>query len=400
MVSKWSTRTLGELCTISSGKSAKYTKTLEQTVKVYGANGVIGSYSETNFDDGFLVGRVGACGFVHKIDEPVWASDNTLTIKVQNPGICHKSFLGYELNWLDLAKYATKTAQPLLTQGFLKGIELAVPPVSEQRKIAAILSSVDDAITATQRIIDQTEVVKRGLMQQLLTKGIGHTTFKQTEIGKIPTEWDVISLGDIITELKAGVSVNSENRKKSDGEYGILKTSAVTYGIFQPNEHKAILPDEVARAKETPLEDHIIVSRMNTPALVGASAYVDRDYPDLFLPDRLWQVYVHSSRTTSCKWFSYVLRWDQMRSRIGEIATGTSGSMKNISKSVFLSLKVAIPRIHEQRKIADVLTSLDEREHIERDSLLRLQTLKDSLMQVLLTGKVRVNVDELSEVSV
>jgi len=101
------------------------------------------------------------------------------------------------------------------------------PPLPEQRKIAAILTSVDDAITATQRIIDQTEVVKRGLMQQLLTKGIGHTTFKRTEIGEIPTEWDVVTIGGCCYILdNKRVPLSQKERETMSGDipyYGATK---------------------------------------------------------------------------------------------------------------------------------------------------------------------------------
>ncbi|RDV23418.1 restriction endonuclease subunit S, partial [Parageobacillus toebii] len=70
-------------------------------------------------------------------------------------------------------------------------IPIPFPSINEQRKIAAILSSVDEAIEKTEAIIEQTEKVKKGLMQQLLTKGISHTRFKKTEIGEIPEEWEV-----------------------------------------------------------------------------------------------------------------------------------------------------------------------------------------------------------------
>jgi type I restriction enzyme S subunit len=70
-------------------------------------------------------------------------------------------------------------------------IKVALPPLSEQKKIAAILSSVDEAIASTQAVIDQTRKVKQGLLQQLLTCGIGHTKFKESVIGKIPETWEV-----------------------------------------------------------------------------------------------------------------------------------------------------------------------------------------------------------------
>jgi type I restriction enzyme S subunit len=131
---------------------------------------------------------------------------------------------------------------------------------------------------------------------------------------------------------------------------------------------------------------------MNTPLLVGASSYVDKDYTDLFLPDRLWQTEIDEGNCSL--WLSYVLTWTKMRARISEIATGTSGSMKNISKRVFLNLKIALPTIGEQRKIAEILLSIDKKVTIEQAKLDRLENIKNGLMQVLLTGKVRVKVDE------
>ena len=93
--------------------------------------------------------------------------------------------------------------------------KVGVPPLPEQRKIAAILSSVDDAIEKTQAVIDQVQVVKRGLMQELLTRGLPgrHTRFKQTEIGKIPEEWAIvriIDVADVDYGISAAVSANTD----------------------------------------------------------------------------------------------------------------------------------------------------------------------------------------------
>ena len=125
-------------------------------------------------------------------------------------------------------------------------------------------------------------------------------------MGDIPKDWELVSLKDIILSLDAGVSVNSENRDKNHDEKGILKTSAVTNRMFNPKEHKTILSHEVVRAKVSPKKGNIIVSRMNTKELVGASSYIDRDYEDLFLPDRLWQAVLNESKVLSI-WLSFVL---------------------------------------------------------------------------------------------
>ena len=85
-------------------------------------------------------------------------------------------------------------------------INIAVPPLPEQKKIADILTSVDESIQTTQKVIDQSEKVKQGLLQKLLTKGIGHTEFKQTELGEIPVEWEVERVSLIISQMKSGLS--------------------------------------------------------------------------------------------------------------------------------------------------------------------------------------------------
>ncbi|GGH68667.1 hypothetical protein GCM10008014_51330 [Paenibacillus silvae] len=300
-------------------------------------------------------------------------------------------FYNLESRYEEIRNITGNDTRSGLNLKLIRDIDIDLPPLKEQQKIAEILSSIDEAIEKTEVIIKQTEIVKKGLMQQLLTKGIGHTAYKHTEIGKTPVNWSVVPLSKLINNLQAGVSVNSENRSVCEGEKGILKTSAVTNRAFNPSEHKAILPTEVVRAKTSPKKNSIIISRMNTPALVGASSFVDKDYTDLYLPDRLWQAEINSEYAISL-WLSYVLTWSTMRERISNIATGTSGSMKNITKAAFLSLSIALPSLVEQKQIADILFSIDQKLESEEQKVGKLNSLKRSLMQSLLTGKVRVNV--------
>jgi restriction endonuclease S subunit len=160
----------------------------------------------------------------------------------------------------------------------------------------------------------------------------------------------MVELGDIIDGLETGVSVNSESKNISEGEFGILKTSAVTYGVFRPEEHKTILPEEIHRAKCNPRKDSIIISRMNTENLVGASAYVKENYNNLFLPDRLWQTTI-TKPDISTKFIHLIISSDTYREKISEICGGTSGSMKNISKRNFLTISIPIPEIGIQNNI-------------------------------------------------
>lgn len=170
--------------------------------------------------------------------------------------------------------------------------------------------------------------------------------------------WPRIPLANCVVSVDAGVSVNSEDRPSSLGEIGVLKTSAVSGGHFKPSENKVVVTTDRARVAVPVRGGSILLSRMNTPQLVGESCFVNSDHPSLFLPDRLWQIRVDPSRIDA-RWLSYALLESNVASAIRCLATGTSGSMKNIAKGSLLGIRIPIPPLREQRRIAEILTSLD-----------------------------------------
>lgn len=282
-------------------------------------------------------------------------------------------------------------AVPLLNKTEFSNILVPLPPLAEQQKIASILSTVDEKIAIIDAQISQTQELKKGLMQQLLSKGIGHTKFKSSELGDIPESWEVVKLSKIIKSLSSGVSVNSEDRMIGDNEYGVLKTSAVLRGRFYPQYHKAIIPADINRATLNPKKDTILISRMNTPSLVGESGYVYEDFKRLFIPDRIWMAQISSHDEVNVRWLSFVLASPKLRGMISLIATGTSNSMKNIAKPAFLGLKIALPPKEDQVKIGSILSAVEEKLCSLQSRKETYQQLKKGLMQQLLTGKIRVN---------
>jgi type I restriction enzyme S subunit len=202
-------------------------------------------------------------------------------------------------------------------------------------------------------------------------------------------EWKELKLKGLIKHLQSGISVNSEDRPiENDLEYGILKTSSVADGVFNKSENKKIIDDEITRAKLNPNRNEIIISRMNTPQLVGESGYIDRTYPNLFIPDRLWQTVTYDDKCHN-RWLSYFLITDRVRYNLKSIATGTSGTMKNISKPNFLSIKVNCPRVPEQQKIASFLTAVDTKIQQLTKKAALLAQYKKGVMQQLFSGKLR-----------
>ena len=205
----------------------------------------------------------------------------------------------------------------------------------------------------------------------------------------VPNGWKDGRVEDLVSGLESGVSVNGENRQLADGEKGVLKVSAVSYGVFDKNAVKVVTSiEELKRAKTHPKKGRIIISRSNTEELVGASAYVESDFDNLYLPDKLWQTIPKAQ--SDMKWLSYVLTSEHSRYKLSNLATGTSGSMKNITKGELLGLKIAIPPFPEQSKIAKILSAWDKAISTTEKLIETSKQQKKALLQQLLTGKKRL----------
>lgn len=184
--------------------------------------------------------------------------------------------------------------------------------------------------------------------------------------------WRHADFRECVEEIRSGKSVNSIEEPANSDQIGVLKTSCVYNGRFEPRENKLVIPEEQSLVKCPVTAGTIIVSRMNTADLVGASGYVDRDYPNIFLPDRLWAVF--PKQGIDPVWLYYVTSSPEIRARLSDNASGTSASMKNISQDVFLSMPARIPPLQEQRKIAEILRTWDEA--IEKLEALRAAKLR------------------------
>jgi len=270
----------------------------------------------------------------------------------------------------------------------------------EQTKIAEILSTVDQAIEQTEALIAKQQRIKTGLMQDLLTRGIDEYDnlrseqaheFKDSPLGRIPVGWEVVSLSYFVKRLDAGISVNSDDKPCGSGQIGVLKTSALNKGDFLPEQNKTVLQIEENRVRVSPTANTILISRMNTPDLVGESGFVDKDYPHLFLPDRIWMTIFQDGKEKAARWLSFVMTSPHARSYITLNATGTSGSMKNLPKASLFKMPLRAPTDpEEQLQIARLLECQNIQIGQMRQSLEKIRFLKTALMQDLLTGKKRV----------
>ena len=207
--------------------------------------------------------------------------------------------------------------------------------------------------------------------------------------GSIQETHDV-TLSEIIGELESGVSVNADDASAAAGEPGVLKVSSVCDGRFFPEQNKRILPEERERARVSVRKGDLIISRANTFDLIGACGMAFNDYPNLFLSDKLWRVVLKGSSQDCVAWLNQVLNSTEIRVQLRERCSGTSGSMKNISKDDFLGMTVRRPPCSTQKAIAALLSAWDTAIG-QTDALIAAkERLKQGLLQESLRGKERV----------
>jgi type I restriction enzyme S subunit len=174
-------------------------------------------------------------------------------------------------------------------------------------------------------------------------------------LGEVPEHWEVKRLKFIFPVLRSGVSVNSENSPTADDSPGILKTSCVYGNRFRPEENKCVLETEFDRLACPVTRDSLVISRMNTPELVGSCGYVQTDHTNLFLPDRLWIARFSKHESLNGKFAWYLVTSHLLASLTAALATGTSDSMKNLTHEAFLDIPVGVPPRTEQLTIASRL---------------------------------------------
>jgi len=272
-----------------------------------------------------------------------------------------------------------------LNQSQLKKIIIPIPSLIEQQKIASILSKVDELIQKTDQIIELTQKLKKGLMQRLLTKGIGHTKFKETSLGKIPEEWNITNLDNLLSLCQYGLSLPLSDK----GTYPIFRMNNIENGYMVTNDIKYIDVNQKI-FEQFKLEKYdILINRTNSIDLVGKLG--------IFLLDGNYTFasYLIRMRTKKEKlnpfFLNLYLNTVKMQYRLKSLATPGVGQA-NINATNLKSIHIPVPAQKEQEKIISIIMELDSKvkhSHYER---VKLSELKMGLMQRLLTGKIRVKV--------
>ncbi|RVU40712.1 hypothetical protein EA187_19790 [Lujinxingia sediminis] len=267
-------------------------------------------------------------------------------------------------------------------------ISIDVPPLPEQNKITAILSSVDEAIEATEAVIEQTRTVKKGLLQELLTRGIGHTEFKKTAIGEIPKSWAVKQVretGDVQLGRQRSPNFTEGNTLP------YLRVANVYDGYIDYTDVKEMKFTSDETKQYSLLPGDVLLNEGQSIDLVGRSSIYDGMIFDTCCFQNTLIRYRAGTNSTP-EFMQAVFSYLQYSGVFSSIATQTT-SVAHLGGTRFSKLKIPVPPKYEQIEIARTLNSINNKTN--NKTLKQLQILKRGLLQDLLTGKVRVNTLDL-----
>ncbi|WP_081442006.1 restriction endonuclease subunit S [Mariprofundus ferrooxydans] len=264
----------------------------------------------------------------------------------------------------------------------VKAIKLLLPPLPEQKKIASILTSVDEVIEKQEAQISKLQDLKKAMMQELLTKGIGHTEFKDSPVGMIPKGWEVVRLGKYV-KLQGGYAFKSENF--TDKGVPVVRISNISKS-GDVDLSNAAFHDEIniSEAFEVSHSDSLIAMSGATTGKVGRYNFREKAY----LNQRVGKFV--SKGMVEMSYIHHVVSSSSFTEKLLIDAIG--GAQPNISGGQIEGVEIAFPPLDEQKNISSILDSIDNAVGAKQLKLMHIKSLKKSLMQDLLTGKVRVMV--------
>ena len=270
---------------------------------------------------------------------------------------------------------------PALSTSQVGKIRIPIPPLPEQKKIADVLSTVDQGIEKVGEAIKKTQRLKNGLMQKLLTKGIGHKEFKETEIGRIPREWDVMKLGEI-ANVRYGLG--QPPALETNG-IPMIRATNVKRGRIVREGLIFINPGAVPNSRDPFLSvGDILVVRSG--AYTGDVALVTKEWEGAIAG---YDLIVTPSGTIDSQFLTYYLLSPPVQKR-HFVGLKVRSAQPHLNSSQVEETPIPLPPLQEQQRIAEILSTVDERLESLRNRKEKLGRIKKGLMNDLLTGKVRV----------
>ncbi|HAV8076504.1 TPA: restriction endonuclease subunit S [Escherichia coli] len=361
MTLKWEKVRLGDVAELQRGFDLPSTKRIEGEIPIVSSSGITGFHVEAKAKaPGVVTGRYGSIGDVFYLEQDFWPLNTSLWVKDFHGN--DEKFIYFLLSNFDFKKFSDKTGVPGVNRNDLHAVNVLLPPLSEQKKIAQILSTWDKAISVTEKLLTNNQQQKKALMQQLLT---GKKRLLDERGGRYGGEWHRAELGAVLDYMQpTPYLVDSTDYNDS---YSIpVLTAGKSFILGYTNEEHGIY--------HAPL-----------PAIIFDDFTTDSKFVDFeFKAKSSAMKILTAKKGVSAKYIFEAMQ--MLKFKIG-------GHQRHWI-SIYSNLVIPIPDAKEQQKIAAVLSAADAEISTLEKKLACLKDEKKALMQQLLTGKRRVKIDE------
>jgi type I restriction enzyme S subunit len=382
----WKLQKLGDILIFEYGNNLPEDDRNEGNIPVYGSNGQVDTHDEVYVDgEGIVVGRKGSIAEAEYSEQPFFPIDTTYYISEEETDE-RLRFLYYLINHLQLDRLNAASAIPGLNRNDAYNVKALIPPKEEQEKIASVLYNVDQAIQKTEEIIEQTQRVKKGLIQDLISSEYADKTQKirlgPQEI-EIPGNWQVKTLQELCNKVTDGTH---DTPKVLDEGYPFITSEDTINQTVNFDNGKYISEEEHQKImnRSKPEKGDILFTHIG--ANTGNVAQVEVDFEfsiknvALFKPD---------NQKILSDYLTHYLRSFYVRKFIDRMTQGSGQEFLSLTE--LNEMPILLPPIEEQERISEIIGKLENKVENEESSLKQLQRIKKGLMQDLLTGEIRTH---------
>ena len=290
----------------------------------------------------------------------------------------------YLLHFLPIALKQIEDVTPFVTVKHLsvktiREIQIPLPPIATQKHIAAILDQAEELRSKRRSAIALLDELGRSVFLEMFGDPVIN-----------PKGWDRVPFGELLSAIESGKSPNCLDRPVAEGEWGVLKLGAVTWCEYNSSENKALpfkeKPDPTLEVKSGDL----LFTRKNTYELVAACVLVRSTPPNLLLPDLIFRFRLKSDAVIDLCFLHQLLINPNKRREIQKLASGSSSSMPNISKSKLQITLIEVPPLALQQQFAKRMEAIETLKATHRQSLAKLDSLFASLQSAAFNGELRI----------
>ena len=359
--------TIGKAFKLKSGIGLSAKKMISGDYPVFGGNGINGTHNEYMFkDEKIAIGRVGAyCGNVHKTEPKAWITDNALFI--------HEFFEKYDTNYLvmllrnlNLNKYASQSGQPLISAGRLKDVQIPLPPLDQQKKIADILDAADVYKQKTKALIEKYDELTQSLFLDMFGDPVTN-----------PKGWEIVKFHEV-GKLDRGKSKHRPRNAPEllGGEHPLIQTGDIANcGIFLTT-YKSTYSDIGLKQSKKWHSGTLCITIAANIAKTGILTF-DACFPDSVVG------FIPNEKTNNI----YALFWLSFLQKILE-ETAPESAQKNINLAILRALDFTLPKVDLQNQFAERVQAIEEQKAQAQASLAQAEDLFNSLLQRAFKGEL------------